>query len=279
MENEGGNMVNDLLRERRVKGAVLLLLLVLSTFFLMKTIVEAKSYRFIGSGTTATNVISVSGTGEVFAVPDIAEFSFSVTEEHLSVATAQEAATKKMNAILDAIKKAGVDEKDIKTVGYNIYPRYEWETKAQICPAGAYCPPTNGERVLKGYEVSQSVSVKVRDTAKAGELLSNVGSLGAQNVSGLTFTFDDMDKVQADARADAIEEARAKAKELAKSLGVRLVRVVNFQEGFGGPAYYKGIEMMAVDGRGDVAMSAPAPEVPAGENKVTSTVTITYEIR
>lgn len=272
--------MDELLRERRVKGAVLLLLLVLCTYFLMKTFVEAKSYRFIGSGTTATNVISVSGQGEVFAVPDVAEFSFSVTEENMAVAKAQEAATKKMNAILDALKKAGVEEKDIKTVGYNINPRYEWVTKGQICPAGSYCPPVqDGQRVLQGYEVSQTISVKVRDTAKAGELLASVGTLGAQNASGLNFTFDDEDKVIADARKEAIDDARAKAKELARSLGVTLVRVVNFQEGYGGsPMYYKGAEMMATDGRGGVVANAP-PEIPAGENKVTSTVTITYEIR
>jgi uncharacterized protein YggE len=216
----------------------------------------------------------------VFAVPDVAEFSFSVTEENMAVGKAQENATKKMNAILDSLKKGGVEEKDIKTIGYNVNPRYEWETKQQICPAGAYCPPVNnGERVLKGYEVSQTVSVKVRDTAKAGELLASVGSLGAQNVSGLNFTFDDEDKVIADARKEAIEDARAKAKELARTLGVNLVRVVNFQEGYGGgPTYYKGVEMMAADGRGG-AVANVAPEIPAGENKVTSNVTITYEIR
>lgn len=245
----------------------------LALFLLVSTISELKAYRFIGSGVTATNTISVSGMGEVFAVPDRAEFTVSVHEEAETVAFAQDEATKKINAIIAYLKEAGVEEKDIKTVSYNVNPKYEWSNSA--CREG-YCPP--GKQTLIGFEVFQSVSVKVKDTKKAGELLSGVGSKGASDVSGLSFTIEDEDKLKADARAQAIAEAEEKADALAEQLGVEVVRVVGFYEDSGGyPSPYYG--------RGGVAMDmaaeskAVAPELPAGENKIVSNVNITYEIR
>src|SRR3990167_7589733 len=159
---------------------------VLAVFLFIAAIGELKGLRFIGSGVPATNTINVSGEGEVFAVPDTATFSVTVQETAKDVQTAQAAATKKNNDIIAYLKGVGIDEKDIQTTDYNIYPQYEYGT--QICPMGSYCPP--GKQTLTGYQVSQTLTIKVRDTKKAGDLLSGVGSRGATNVSGLSFTID-----------------------------------------------------------------------------------------
>jgi len=249
---------------------------ILALFLLVGTISELKQYRFIGSGVTATNTISVSGEGEVFAVPDTATFSVSIQEGAKEVADAQDTATKKSNDIIAYLKGAGIDDKDIKTTEYNVYPQYDYVQGA--CTSG-YCQP--GKQVLRGFQVTQTLTVKVRDTAKAGDLLSAVGSRGASQVSSLSFTIDDEDSLKAEARGQAIEDARTKAEALAKQLGVSLVRVVGFYENEGGyPTPYAyglgGADTMAVR-----AESAPkaAPELPVGENKITSTVSVTYEIR
>lgn len=256
-------------------GAVVLVLLAI--FLLAKTFKTFKEFKYVGSGVTASNTISVSGMGEVFAVPDRATFSVTVREEAVNVADAQEKATEKSNAIIDYLKGEGVEEKDIKTISYNVNPKYEWEQAASC--AGGYCPP--GKQTLVGFEVYQSLEVKVQDPKKAGDLLSGVGGKGASEVSGLSFTIEDEDKLKEEARKQAIEEARGKADELAAQLGVNVVRVVGFYEDSGGyqPYYYgKGGAMdMAV--RTEAAMAAPAPQLPAGENKIISNVTITYEIR
>lgn len=229
--------------------------------------------RFIGSGVSATNTISVSGEGEVFAVPDIATFTLTIREEAKTVEEAQAAATTKSNSALATLRGAGIEDKDIKTVSYNINPQYDW-VQAERCATGAYCP---GQQVLRGYEVYQSLSVKVRDTKNAGSILSQVGK-DVSDVSGLSFTIDDDAKLQADARAKAIADARAKADVLAKDLGVKVVRIVGFSESTGGrdiyPIYGKTFAMDAAVGE-----EAPAPELPAGENKISSEVTITYEIK
>jgi len=249
-------------------------LAMLAVFLLVLTISAFKEYRFIGTGVPASNTISVSGKGEVFAVPDTGEFMVTVREEAETVEFAQSEATKKINAVIEYLKGAGVEEKDIKTVSYNVNPKYEWSQERCV---NGYCPP--GKQELIGFEVSQSLSVKVRDTKKAGELLSGVGSKGASEVSGLTFTIDDEDALRAEAREMAIDEAQEKADMLAAQLGVTVVRVVGFYEESGGYpmpfAYGKGGNvMMASDARMEVA-----PELPTGENKITSNVNITFEIR
>lgn len=255
-------------------GAVVLGMLVL--FLLAQTLKTFKEYRYVGSGVAASNTISVSGNGEVFAVPDRATFTVTVREEADDVAGAQEKATEKMNGIITYLKGAGVEEKDIKTVSYNVNPKYEY---TQAACTNFSCPPSNQK--LVGFEVWQMLEVKVQDPKKAGDLLSGVGSQGASEVSGLSFTIEDEDALKSEAREKAIAEAREKADQLARQLGVSVVRVVGFYEDSYAPMPYGyGKGGMAMD----VAMSAraeaaPAPELPTGENKIVSNVNVTYEIR
>jgi uncharacterized protein len=248
---------------------------VLALFLLIAAIGQLKSIRFIGSGVTATNTITVSGDGEVFAVPDTATFSVTVQEEAKDVKSAQETATKKNNDIVAYLRNAGIDSKDIQTTDYNVYPQYDYSQG--ICRDG-YCPP--GKQTLRGYQVSQTLTVKVRDTDKAGDLLSGVGSLGASQVSGLNFTLgeDDQREKEAEARGKAIEDAREKAEELARQLGVEIVRIVGFSENGSQPYYYAKAEM-AMDSVGRGSAMPPSPDLPVGENKITSNVSVTYEIQ
>lgn len=247
----------------------------LALFLLVQTVKAFKEYRYVGSGVTATNTITVSGMGEVFAVPDRATFTVTVREEADDVAGAQDKATAKINAIIDYLKEAGVEEKDIKTQNYNVNPKYEWEQAA--CAANGYCPP--GNQKLVGFEVWQTLEVKVQDPKKAGELLTGVGGKGASEVSSLSFTIEDEDELRSQAREQAIAEAKEKADALASQLGVSVVRVVGFYEdSYGAPIPY-------AYGRGGVTMDAAmeskavAPSLPTGENKITSNVNVTYEIR
>jgi uncharacterized protein YggE len=264
--------------DKRIRTFAALVLIMLSLYLLFAALSELKSYRYIGSGVAATNTINVSGEGEVFAVPDTATFSVTVQETAKDVETAQTAATTKGNAIIAYLKGQGIDEKDIQTTDYSVNPQYEYQNTACAGSSGGttiYCPP--GKQVLTGFEVSQTLTVKVRDTSKAGALLSGVGSKGASSVSGLSFTVDDQDALEAQARDKAIQSAKAKAEVLAKSLGVSIVRVVGFNENQNYPIYaQKATFSMAADSAGN---PAPSPEIPVGQNKITSNVNVTYEIR
>lgn len=251
---------------------------------------QLKSIAYIGSGIPASNTISVTGTGDAYAVPDVATFSFSVTETAKTVTLAQSQATDKINSALTAVRNAGVANKDIQTTSYSINPHYEYQNA--VCPVATpmvatppggssvsssaitYCPP--GKQTLTGYDVSQTITVKVRDLDKAGDIFASIGSLQVDSINGLTFSVDNPDTVQSQARALAITDAKAKADTLASQLGVHLVRVVSFNEDSG--AYPQPV-MYAMNSVGSVAPKASTPEVPAGQQKVTDNVTITYEIQ
>lgn len=249
---------------------------ILTVFLVIISIKEIKSIGYVGKDNPIYNTISVTGKGEAISIPDIATFSFSVTETAKTVAEAQTKATEKINSALKAIRDAGVADKDIKTNSYSINPHYEYQSEA--CTV-SYCRP--GKSVLTGYDVSQSIQVKIRDLAKAGEIFTKIGSLDVQNVNGLSFSIDEIEKVKAEARSKAITDAQTKAKELAKQLGVRIVKITSFYDSSDQPYYYGRGEGMGGDAVMLKATSsiAPAPQVPIGEDKIISNVTITYEIR
>jgi uncharacterized protein YggE len=239
------------------------------------SISQIKSIAYIGTGISAANTITVSGTGDAYAIPDVATFSFSVSQTSKTVSEAQTQATAKINAALKAVRDGGVADKDIQTTAYSINPHYEYQTNT-LCTSGTgYCPP--GKSVLTGYDVSQTVTVKIHNLDKAGALFASIGSLNVENINGLNFSIDNPDTIQAEARAKAIADAKSKADTLASQLGVHLVRVVNFSENNGSsprPVMYAMADAVSATGK-----SIVAPEVPAGQQKVSDTVSITYEIQ
>lgn len=257
----------------RLRKALFVTVIVLAVFLAVEAIGGLMQWRYIGAGVAAANTITVSGHGESVGVPNIATFSFSVVSDKATVNDAQTDATAKANAITAYLKGAGVDEKDIQTTDYSVQPQYDYIN--QVCTNG-FCP--GGKQVLRGYEVRQTTTIKVRDTSKAGDLLAGVGSKGATEVSGLNFTFDDPTSVQTEARNKAIADAKQKADALAKQLGVSLVRVTAFNESSGG--YPRPVMYSATDAYGKGGATAQAaPEISVGQNKVTDDVSVTYEIR
>jgi len=116
----------------------------------------------------------------------------------------------------------------------------------------------------------------MRDLSAVGTMLSGLGKLSVQNVSGPAFALDDSTAGYDAARADAITKAKTQADLLAKQLGVRLGKIVNFSESSGGytyPMYALGM------GASDSSKTVPTPNIPTGENTYTASVSITYEIR
>src|SRR3989344_6102220 len=97
----------------------------LGVFLIAQAAGGIMNLRYIGAGIPPANTISVSGQGEAFAVPDLGTFTFSVVSDKSTVAAAQADAAVKINAVTAYLKSAGVNEKDIKTTGYSVYPQYE----------------------------------------------------------------------------------------------------------------------------------------------------------
>lgn len=228
---------------------------------------KIKQGKYIGKEIETKNTITVSATSEVYAKPDLGLISFSVTNEAKTVAAAINENTKKMNAVIESMKAQGIETKDLKTTNFNIYPRYEWQRVG--------IPPyPEGKRVLVGYEVSQSLEVKIRDMAKIGDVIQAATDAGANQVGNLQFTIDNEDELKKQARGQAIDEAKTKAQELATQLGVKLVRIVNFSESGETPPIPRFYGLEEGIGMG----GEEAPQIETGENKITVTVSITYEI-
>jgi uncharacterized protein YggE len=218
--------------------------------------------------------ISVTGEGEVLAVPDIGQFTFSVKAEAKDATAAQEQSGTAVNNIIAFLKESGVEEKDIKTLNYNLYPKYDWVE--QICAPGTFCD--RGKQVQTGFEVNQSVQVKVRNTDDASTIITGVGEREATNISGLDFVIDDTEALAVEARALAITDAKTKAATLAEDLGVDLVKIAGYSEEDSRytPSPYQN-RTMSLEMAEDSAFGGA--ELPVGEEQTTARVTITYEVR
>lgn len=249
---------------------------VLSLFFVVKLLTEWRSYSMMGS--FEANTITLGGHGEVSAIPDIANIYFTIQKEGKTVKEAQDAVALIEKSALDFLKNNGVAEKDIKTSNSSFNPKYQYVYDAKsLMPCNEFgCPPRPGKNVISGYEASESITVKIRKVDDVGAVMQGLGTTGVSDLNGPNFAIDNEDSLKAEARKKAIDDAREKAKVLAKDLGVTLGRIANFSEsGNYYPIMYGKAEMMD-----SAVSSAPAPAViPKGENTISSDVTITYEIR
>lgn len=221
-----------------------------------------KEGRLIGAG--AGNTIMITGKGEMDIKPDISSITVTLREQSDTSAEAEKNVTKKLEKFLTNLSSSGlVEDRDIKTMNYNSYPRYSY--------------PPNAPVKIDGYEVTQSITLKVRDIDSVGKVLALVSGAGINEVSGPDYTIDDIEKYKDDTRAIAIKDAKQKAEKLADQLGVDLVRIVSFSEGsdYTPPIMYARMDKTM----NSAAEAVQAPILPEGENKVSSNVTITFEIK
>jgi len=231
-------------------------LIVLGLFLLVST------NHVLNTAATA-NTVSFTGEGKVVAKPDIAIVNLSIVTEGATSKIAQDANSQKSNALTDFLKQNGIEDKDIRTSSYNITPTYTY-------------PQFNVPRI-SGYSVNQTVEVKIRNLDNVNKILDGVVSAGVNQVNGLQFTIDDMEKLKNEAREKAVNDAKNKAEQLENQIGVDLGKIVNFQENIGGfptPIYYS-MDKIEIGGRG----GGGGPSVPAGENEIIVNISITYQIR
>lgn len=218
---------------------------------------------------------AVSAEGKITAIPDIAQMTFSIkTEGGLDVADLQNKNAEKMNKAIAFVKENGVEAKDVKTANYSINPRYQYYSCSRSESSSVEpCPPAE----IVGYTINQSVSVKIRDFKKIGDILSGVVKNGANEVSGIYFTIDEPTKLQEQARAEAITKAKEKAAAVAKAGGFRVGRLIAIEEGYASPYYdYSATKAMGIGG--GESISAVAPAVEAGSQEISITMTLRYEI-
>ncbi len=208
----------------------------------------------------AQNVISVSATGTIKVMPDIAYVSAGVVTQDADAAKAQSDNTEAMTALFEALKGAGLTEDDIDTTNYTVYPMYD------------YSEGGNGR--ITAYEVTNTVRITVRDIKRVGEIITAAAENGANTNFSIAFTLEDEDAHYNEALTKAMEEAKAKADAIATAGGVSLGGVLSVSEGSYSysPVYeYAAQPSMAADAGQETPVSA-------GELEVTATVSVVYSI-
>jgi len=205
----------------------------------------------------------VSGEGKVSVTPDIAKVTLGIQESGASLKTVQNAVNIKSRALTDAVKKLGIDEKDIKTTSYNVYPQYDWNAPTQK---------------ITGYQVSTDYEITIKDFDKVNDVITAGTGAGANVVGNVSFDLNDATKTEKmnEARVLAVTDAKAKADGLAKAAGISLGKIINVSENQNG-----NVRLMAlpVSGGGGTDKSAVQPDIQPGQTEIDITISLSYEVR
>ena len=203
--------------------------------------------------------ISVSGTGEASGSPDLAILDLGVSAEGASVGEARSTAAAAMDAVLNALEGDGVAEEDVQTLQFRIEPEYEFP---------------DGRQELTGFRVTNVVQAKVRDLDRVGEVIDDAAQAGGDvvQVQSLRFTIEEPEELRAQARQEAVADARARAEDLAEQAGVSLGRPVSIIESAAVPPP---TFLEAAPFERDVQEATP---IEPGELEVSITVDVTFAI-
>jgi uncharacterized protein YggE len=207
-----------------------------------------------------TPMLTANGEGTVMVVPDIAIVTTGVTTRGRTASEALAANSADLAKALATLKDAGVDDKDVGTSNFSISPVYEQPPERTDANTA---PPK-----IVGYEVSNEVRVTIRDITKSGGILDKVVSAGANQVNGISFDVSDRKGPATAALKDAIADANRKAGIMADAAGVKLVRILSVasSEGGGPQPMYR------------MELAASPPPVMPGQQSVTSSATVVWEI-
>ncbi|WP_018631736.1 SIMPL domain-containing protein [Neomegalonema perideroedes] len=210
-------------------------------------------------------LISVSGEGSATAAPDLATVSVGVQVQAESAQEAVAQNATRMTAVFEALKAAGIEDKNVQTSNFSLGPRYEWVQEGQ---------GGGGRQVLRGYEATNTVNVRLTDLSKVGPTLDALVGAGANQSAGVNFDIENRDELLKAARREAALNARAKAQEYAETLGVTLGKLNGLSEQVSGPSF----PVVAFARAAAAPMAAPPTPIAGGEQSISVTVTGTWQI-
>ncbi len=207
--------------------------------------------------------IIVVGEGESTMKPDLAILSLSVMREAATAREAMSANNDAMAAVISAMKQSGIADRDLQTAGIQIAPRYNYNNK----------PDGSQEAQLVAYQVTNTITIRVRDLAKTGEIIDKSVTLGVNQGGNVSFANDNPEPAVTEARKKAVANAMEKAKTLAEAAGVSLGKVIEMSE-----TNY-GQQPMPIVAKAFAADAAGAAPVEAGENAYHVQVNMTFELQ
>lgn len=204
--------------------------------------------------------LDVNASGEVTRAPDIAVVSAGVVTRAASAGSALQQAAARMARVRTALRAAGIEDRDIQTSNISLNPEYRYDNNQ---------PPR-----LTGYTASNTVNVRFRDIASAGKVIDALVAEGANQINGPTLTIDKPEAALDEARAKAVAAGRARADLYARSLGMRVVRVVAVSETGSSYPVPPPMPMMA-----RAEMAAADTKIDPGEQKLQVNLAMTFELQ
>ena len=226
----------------------------------LATPVAASAQNAVAVPVMSGTRLDVSATGEVTRVPDLAVISAGVQTLQPTATAAIEQNAAQMARVRAALKRAGIEDKDIQTASINLNPDYRYENNK---------PP-----VLTGYRASNTVNVKFRDLKRAGAILDALVKEGANQINGPSLTIDKPEEAYDEARVKAIANGRARAELYARTLGMQVVRVISVSES--GAVIPSPMPMMAY---ARDAVAAQSTRIDAGTQDLQVSVSMSFELR
>ncbi len=237
----------------------------MACFVLLSRYVGVPSFSVSQTSTQKQSTFDVTGKAEIVTIPDEAKINVGVTAQELTVAQAQDKINQTINNITQALKNLDIDEKDIKTQNYSIYPDMNYQPSAL--------------NRITGYHASVNLLVTVKDFDKVNQVIDQATAQGANSVGGVSFDLSDVKRKELEnqARAEAIKNAQEKGQELAKLAGMRLGKVVNVMETqpFYPPLYREAAFDSALPM--DAGKVAAPTNIEPGSQTYEYTVTVSYE--
>lgn len=203
--------------------------------------------------------IVVTAEARRTAAPDLAIISAGVVTQAPDAAAAMAENNRRMAAVTAALRRSGVEPRDLQTSQLAVQPQYRY---------GEGRAPS-----ITGFQASNQLSVRLRDLARIGQVVDALVKEGANRIDGPSFTVEKPEPLLDSARAEAVRAARARAELLAAAAGVRIVRVLRIEEAGGMPELRPVMSRMAAAPAADMA-----PPVEAGESELRAGVTVTFEI-
>jgi len=212
--------------------------------------------------TIAGTRLDINAVGEVTRVPDIANISAGVVSRSPTAAAALQETADRMTRVIAALKRVGIADRDIQTSNVSLNPEYRY--------------PENQAPQLVGYTASNNVTIRFRDIRSSGKIIDALVAQGANQISGPNLSVDRPEAALDEARAQAVAKGRARAELYARSLGLRVVRVVSVNESGGYYAPPPPPPPMAMMARGERDSSTP---VQPGEQKLQVNLSMTFELQ
>lgn len=213
----------------------------------------------LGENIATANKLTVSATGSVKVMPDVAYITVGVKTQNKDMKKAQSDNKEKMNQLFEDMKNQGLTEDDMRTTNYSAYPLYDYE---------------NGKNTITGYEVTNMVEITIKDIDKVGEYLDIAADSGANTAYPINFSLLNQNEHYNEALKDAVTKAKTKAETIAAAGEYQIIGTLEITEGSYG--YYPDRKYMAMDEAEAEGASTP---ITAGELEVTANITVIFEIQ